>query len=92
MQVRRGFHRIGMVGLVPLLVVAAALFAFAGYNWLTAPTLRVGGEYSVSDLVDRRAAIAAEVAFMGTGFLLTGGLWYLASWALGWIVAGFRHD
>jgi hypothetical protein len=37
MQLRRGFHRIGMAGFVPLCVLAVPLFVFAAYSWLTAP-------------------------------------------------------
>lgn len=38
----------------------------------------------------RNAAMLAGGA--GLGALLIGGAWYLLSWAIGWIVAGFRDD
>jgi len=38
----------------------------------------------------RDAAIISGGA--GIAALAFGGLWYLACWALGWIIAGFRSD
>jgi hypothetical protein len=36
-----------------------------------------------------RATTGGAVGIMA---LVAGGLWYLACWALGWIIAGFRSD
>jgi hypothetical protein len=75
MQMRRGFHRIGMSGLVTAAAIAVVSIAFAIYWWTGG--FPMNGDSSFG---------------LGIMAIVTGGLWYLASWALGWIIAGFRND
>jgi hypothetical protein len=86
MQLRRGFHRIGLVGLVPLCVISLGLFAVGIYTWLTA--LPSTYYYSFG-LLPRGVP---ESLALGLAALIGGGLWYLSFWAIAWIIAGFHGD
>lgn len=75
MQLRRSFHRIGLVGLVPLCVLSLPFFAFAVCCWSTV------------DQYEALSARAYEGVFasgaFGVAALVSGALWYLAFWAFG---------
>jgi hypothetical protein len=86
MELRRGFHRIGLVGLVPLCVLSLPLFAYAIYIWMTAPP--VADYYALGPLPYG----AIESGILGLAALAMGFLWYLSCWAVAWIVAGFQSD
>jgi len=86
MQLRRGFHRIGLVGLVPLCVISLGLFAVGSYTWLTAPPLT--NYYSFGSLPHG----VPEILALGLAALIVGALWYLSFWAIAWIIAGFRGN
>jgi hypothetical protein len=85
-ELRRGFHCIGMVGLVPLCVLSIPLFAYAIYTWATAPSLT--DHYAVGSLPHG----VLESGALGLAALGMGILWYLSCWAIAWIIAGFQND
>jgi hypothetical protein len=77
-RVKTGFHRLGVIGLVPLGIVAGCCFAFAAYTMFSTDGV------SWRDVYDPTMA--------GIAFLVLSWTWYGICWALGWVIAGFMGD
>lgn len=101
-RVRRGFHRIGVVGVLLILVPAALILALAGVELTEQPGRNL--QYSEADWAALtaaqqsalvRAQQTAEVQDMlwsAVSFVIVAVIFYILARAVGWIVAGFVED
>ena len=79
MAVRRGFHRIGLALAVPLLVVAVGALSLSIFQSATLPP-------------EGRDHLIQQTLEIALGCAVAAGVFYLISWAIGWIIAGFKAD
>ena len=81
-RVKAGFHRIG--------VVVAVLIAVPSIGVMLSSILIAVGWAPAS--WEARSEEWIYPLWGGAGFLVVAGIGYLASWTLGWIIAGFVGD
>lgn len=90
---KRGFHRMGMVVLVPCLLISAVFLTASGLGFWLREWWHSSSIVSPSilEIVDPRHI---PWHYLGTGAISLGFglLWYGAVWAIGWIRDGFNSN
>ena len=85
-KIKRGFYRLGLVGLVPLALVALGFSAAAAWTMINDHWL---GPYATHPMINIFSDQARGQFIYSGAYALVASIWFGVMWAVGWVFSGF---